>query len=109
MFIPSNDTVIGNYKKTNGELIPIEFKYIYDLTRVYVPEKKNNFVVNMINICPEYMCSMVYKWFIENVIDDKNNNLKKKEIFGYWMCIYLKKHYPKINESNWRVYILKLN
>ena len=35
----------------------------------------------MINICPEYMCSMLYKWFIENVIDDKNNNLKKKNCF----------------------------
>ena len=109
MFIPSNDTIVGNYKKTNGNLIPIEFKYVYDLTRVYIPEKKDNFVINMINICPEYMCSMLYKWFIDNVIENKNDsNLRKKELFYYWICVYLKKHYPQINESNWRVYILKL-
>lgn len=109
MFIPENDTIVGYYKKFNGDSIPIEFENVFDLQKVYIKEKKNKMIVNMINLCPEYTCDTVFKWFVENVLDDNNFNLDvKKEKFYYWICIYLKKKFEKINESNWRVYILKL-
>ena len=107
MFIPSENTIIGTYKTPNGSSLHIEFKYVFDLTQVYVPQKKNGIIVNMVYIYPEYISHILYKWFVENVIDSNLKN--KKEQFYYWMCSYLKQHFPKINESNWRVYILKLS
>ena len=34
------NTVIGTYKKFNGDELLIEFKNIYNLYSVYIPEKK---------------------------------------------------------------------
>ena len=109
MMIPTKNTIIGTYKKVNGSCINIEFKYVLDPYRVYVPEKTNNLVTNMYNIRPEMTCSILYKWFKQNVsIGALHKDQKFKDVFMYWISIYLKNFYPKINESNWRVEAIKL-
>jgi hypothetical protein len=108
--IPAENTIIGSYKKLNGTYINIEFKYVLDPYKVYVPEKNNNnMIINMYNIGPEMTCSILYKWFKQNVsITELHKDQKCKDVFMYWISIYLKKFYPKINESNWRVEAIKL-
>lgn len=106
MRYPTNDTIIGVHQKLNGTKIEIKFKNIYDLYKVYIPEKKDNFVVDVCNISPEIVCYLFYKWFLENVID--MNEVNKKGMFIHYINHYLKKEFPKINESNWRVEALKL-
>ena len=106
MKYPSVDTIIGVYQKIDGSKIQIKFQNIYDLYKVYIPEKKNNFVVDVYNVSPEVVCYLFYKWFLENVIDI--NEANKKGLFIHYINNYLKKKFPKINESNWRVEALKL-
>lgn len=106
MRFPKSDTVIGVHQKIDGTKIQVRFGDIYDLYKVYIPEKKNNFVVDVCNVNPEMVCYLFYKWFLENVID--MNEANKKGLFIYYINNYLKKEFPKINESNWRVEALKL-
>lgn len=104
------NTIIGSYKKFNGDQLLIEFKNIYNLYSVYIPEKKNGMVVNMYNLCPGDVCIIFYKWFLNNILSDTTLNSKeKKYMFINWFCNDLKKTYPEFNESNWRVEALKLN
>jgi len=106
MKYPKNDTIIGVHQKLDGTKIEIKFENIYNLYNVYILEKKNNFVVNVCNVNPEIVCYLFYKWFLENIVDI--NDVNKKGLFIYYINNYLKKEFPKINESNWRVEALKL-
>jgi len=106
MKYPNSNTIIGVHQKLDGTKIEIKFENIYNLYSVYIPEKKNNFVVDVCNVSPEIVCYIFYKWFLENVVHI--NDVNKKGLFIYYINNYLKKRFPKINESNWRVEALKL-
>tara|TARA_Y100000741_G_C18253727_1_gene558178 strand:- start:1992 stop:2318 length:327 start_codon:yes stop_codon:yes gene_type:complete len=106
MKYPKNNTIIGVHHKLNGTKIDIKFENIYNLYNVYIVEKKNNLVVDVCNVNPEKVCYLFYKWFLENIVDI--NDVDKKGLFIHYINNYLKKKFPKINESNWRVEALKL-
>ena len=54
------NTIIGSYKKFNGDELLIEFKNIYNLYSVYIPEKKMVWLL----ICIIYVLVMYVLYFI---------------------------------------------